>query len=70
VRFGIASILAAIISGPVTEAESNLFGWTPPSVTVIRQMSPKQMDELAREMEQHIEQLIRSEHSGEHSHGS
>jgi len=58
-KFGIMTIIAAIISGPVTYEESNLMHWTPPSITKIQQMSPAQMDELSRKIEQYLEQMTR-----------
>ena len=58
-KFGIMTIIAAIISGPATYEESNLMHWTPPSITKIRQMSPAQMDELSRKIEQCLEQMAR-----------
>ena len=72
-QFGIMTIIAAIISGPVTYEESNLLHWTPPSITVVQQMSPAQMDELAGQIERHLEQMARRqearrEHHHHHEH--
>jgi hypothetical protein len=72
-QFGIMTIIAAIISGPVTYEESNLLHWTPPSITVVQRMSPAQMDELARQIERHLEQMarrqeVRREHHHHHEH--
>jgi hypothetical protein len=39
-KFGIMTIIAAIISGPVNYEESNLMHWTPPPITTVQQMSP------------------------------
>jgi hypothetical protein len=60
-KFGIVTIIAAIIGAPVTYEESNLLHWTPPSITVVQQMSPTQMDELAHQIERHLEQVARRE---------
>jgi hypothetical protein len=68
-RFGIMTIIAAIISGPVSNAESSLMHWTPPSISKIQQMSPAQMDELSRQIEQYLEQMARCQEAGhEHHH--
>jgi hypothetical protein len=72
-KLGIMTIITAIISGPVNYEESNLLHWTPPSITVIQQMSPAQMDELARQIERHLEQMARRqearhEHHHHHEH--
>jgi hypothetical protein len=74
-KFGITTIIAAIISGPVTYEESNLLHWTPPSITVVQQMSPAQMDKLARQIERHLEEMAhrqeaRREHHRDHEHRS
>ena len=69
--FGIMTIIAAIISGPVSNAEISLMHWTPPSISKIQQMSPAQMDELSRQIEQHLEQMARrreAEHEHHHHH--
>jgi hypothetical protein len=63
-KFGAMTIIAAIISGPVNNTESDLFGWTPPSVTVVRQMSPAQMDELARQIEHKLQQREQDQGGG------
>jgi hypothetical protein len=68
-KFGALTIIAAIISGPVDNAERSLLGWTPPPVRVVRQMSPAQMDELARQVERKFEQWERRQDSSGH-HGS
>lgn len=74
-KFGIMTIIAAIISGPVSNEESNLMHWTPPSITKVQQMSPAQMDELSRQIEQHLERMARRqqaehEHDRHHEHRS
>jgi hypothetical protein len=70
-KFGIVTIIAAIISGPVNQAEADIMGWTPPSITQIRQMSPAQMDELSRQIEHQLDQWeLSQEHGGQESgHG-
>jgi hypothetical protein len=71
-KFGIMTILAAIISGPVNYEESDLLHWTPPSITQVQQMSPVQMDELARLIEKQLEQIAarqEAEHEQHHEHG-
>jgi hypothetical protein len=67
-QFGIMTIIAAVISGPVTYEESNLLHWTPPSITVVQQMSPAQMDELARQIERHLEQMARRQETKHRHH--
>jgi hypothetical protein len=57
-KWGIAAIIAAIISGPIQYEEGNLGHWTPPPITEIVQMSPHQMDELSRQILQQVEQQI------------
>jgi len=32
-------------------------GWTPPPITIVRQMSPSQMDELSHQILQQLEQM-------------
>ena len=64
-KFGIMTIIAAIISGPVGNEESSLLHWTPPSITKIQRMSPAQMDELARQIEHQLQQF---EHEQERKH--
>lgn len=66
-KFGIMTIIAAIIGGPVNNEESNLMHWTPPSITKVQQMSPAQMDELSRQIERHMEQMARRQEA-EHEH--
>jgi hypothetical protein len=56
-KFGIMTIVAAIISGPVGHEEGRLMHWTPPSITVVRQMSPAQMDELSRQILRELEKM-------------
>ena len=72
-KFGIAAIITAIIGGPVTYEEGNLLHWAPPSITVVQQMSPAQMDELAHQIERHLEQMARRQearraHHHHHEH--
>jgi hypothetical protein len=70
-RFGIMTIIAAVISGPVSNVESALMHWTPPSISKVQQMSPAQMDELSRQIELHLEQMARrqeAEHEHHHEH--
>ncbi len=40
-------------------------GWTPPPITIVRQMSPAQMDELSREIIEHLEQKRHQLESGQ-----
>ena len=71
-KFGIMTIIAAIISGPVNNEESNLMHWTPPPITKVQQMSPVQMDELTRQIERYLEQMAHRqevEHKNHHEHG-
>jgi hypothetical protein len=66
-KFGIASIIAAIISGPIVNEEGNLLHWTPPPISVVQAMSPQQMEELTRQIVQQVEQQIeKDEHQGDH----
>src|SRR5712691_5829595 len=37
-KFGIVTVIAAIISGPVSNEEDSIMHWTPPPVTKIQQM--------------------------------
>ncbi len=67
-QFGIMTIIAAIISGPVTYKEGEFLHWAPPSITVVQQMSPAQMDELAHQIERHLEQMARRQEARKHHH--
>jgi hypothetical protein len=55
-KWGIATIIAAIISVPVEQGVEDLMGWTPPSITIVRQMSPTQIDELSHQILRQLEQ--------------
>jgi ribosomal protein L29 len=56
-KFGIMTIIAAVISGPVSHEEGRLMHWTPPPITVVRQMSPAQMDELSHQILRELEKV-------------
>jgi hypothetical protein len=53
-KWGIATIIAALIGAGIEHEANDFMGWTPPSITVVRQMSPAQMDELSRQIMQQI----------------
>lgn len=57
-KWGIATIIAAIISGPIQSEEAVLGHWTPPSITQVQKMSPEQMDELSRQIMHQLEQQM------------
>jgi len=58
-KWGAITIIAALISSVVDHAVNYLMGWTPPSITVVRQMSPAQVDELSQQIVQRLEQMHR-----------
>jgi len=41
-KFGVVTIIAAVIGVPVAREVNDLMGWTPPPITIVRQMSPAQ----------------------------
>jgi hypothetical protein len=55
-RWGIVTIIAAIIGVPVDHAVGDFMGWNPPTVQVVQQMSPGQLDQLAQDIERQLEQ--------------
>jgi hypothetical protein len=63
-KWGVITILAAIIGAGVEHEVYALAGWNPPSITVVRQMSRAQMDELAQQIEHQLEQWERSQQHG------
>lgn len=56
-RFGLVAIIASAIGAPVQYGVDDLMGWTPPSVTIVRQMSPAQMDELSHDIVEQLKQM-------------
>ena len=56
VKFGIITIIATIIGAPVEHEVYDFMGWNPPPVQVVRQMSPRQLDQLAQDIEHQMEQ--------------
>jgi hypothetical protein len=62
-KWGAVTIIASLIGVAVDHEVSDLMGWTPPSITIVRQMSPPQMDELSHQILQQLEQMLkRQEH--------
>jgi hypothetical protein len=39
-------------------------GWAPPPITIVRQMSPSQMDELSHQILQQLEQMHQRQEHG------
>jgi hypothetical protein len=63
-RWGIITIIAAIIGVPVGHVVDDFMGWNPPTVQVVQQMSPSQLDQLAQDIERRLEQWEqRQEHA-------
>jgi hypothetical protein len=56
-KWSLAAIIASLISVPINYGVNDFMGWTPPSVTVVRQMSPSQMDELRDQILHQLEQM-------------
>jgi hypothetical protein len=48
----------ALIGVAVEHEVNDLMGWTPP-ITIVRQMSPSQLDELSHQILQQLEQMNR-----------
>jgi hypothetical protein len=70
-KFVIATIIAAIISGPIQYEYAVLGHWTPPSITQVQEMSPEQMDELSRQIMHQLEQQMdQREHQGDQAKAS
>jgi hypothetical protein len=65
-RFGIITIIAAIISAPVDHEVNDFMGWNPPTVQVVKQMSPNQLDQLARDIERQMEQWEQRQEPASH----
>ncbi|MGO8947578.1 MAG: hypothetical protein ACLQUY_07925 [Ktedonobacterales bacterium] len=62
-KWGVVTIIASLISLPVDYEVTDLMGWTPPPITIVREMSPSQMDELSHQIIQQLEQMReRQEH--------
>jgi hypothetical protein len=56
-KWGAVTIIASLIGVAVDHEVSDLMGWTPPSITIVRQMSRPQMDELSHQILQQLEQM-------------
>lgn len=54
-KWGIVTIIASLIGAGIEHEVVDLMGWTPPPITIVRQMSPAQMDELSRQIMQQID---------------
>jgi hypothetical protein len=54
-KWGIATIIAGLIGIGIEHEANDFMGWTPPSITIVQQMSPAQMDELSREIMHQID---------------
>jgi hypothetical protein len=54
-KWGIVTIIASLIGVGIEHEVNDLMGWTPPSITIVHQLSPAQMDELSRQIIQQIE---------------
>jgi len=54
-KWGVITIIAAVIGSGVDHEMGELMGWTPPSITVVRQMSPSQLDELSHQIMQQLQ---------------
>jgi hypothetical protein len=50
------AILSTLIGVPVDHEANQLLGWSPPSITAIRQMSPAQLDKLSGQIVHQLEQ--------------
>jgi hypothetical protein len=62
-KWGAITIITSLIGVPVDHEVSDLMGWTPPPITIVRQMSPRQMDELSHQILQQLERMLkRQEH--------
>jgi len=66
-KWGVVTIIAALIGAGVDHEVADLMGWTPPPITIVRQMSAAQMDELSREIVEHLEQMRHQLDSGQPS---
>ena len=58
------TIIASLIGVAVEHEVNGLMGWTPPPITIVRQMSPSQMDELSHQILQQLEQMRRWQERG------
>lgn len=65
-KFGMITIIAAIISTPVEHEVDDFMGWNPPPVQVVRQMSSRQLDQLAQDIEHQMEQWERNQEAVRH----
>jgi hypothetical protein len=50
-------VIASLIGVAVEHEVNDLMGWTPPPITIVRQMSPTQLDELSHQILQQLEQM-------------
>lgn len=66
-KWGVLTIIAALIGTAVDHEANDLMGWTPPSIIIVRQMSPAQMDELSHQIIQQLEQMRRRLEHGQPS---
>ena len=65
-KWGVVTIIASLIGVAVEHEVNDLMGWTPPPITIVRQMSPSQMDELSHQILQQLEQMQpRQEHASQ-----
>ena len=65
-RWGIITIIAAIIGVPVEHAVDDFMGWNPPTVQVVQQMSRSQLDQLAQDIEHQLEQWEQHQEHASH----
>ena len=56
-KWGAVTIIASLIGAGVDHEVSDLIGWTPPPITIVRQMSPSQVDELSHQIYRQLEQM-------------
>jgi hypothetical protein len=56
-KWGVVTIIASLIGVAVTHEANDFMGWTPPPITIVRQMSPAQMDELSRQIIHHLQEM-------------
>ena len=65
-RWGIITIIAAIIGVPVEHAVDDFMDWNPPTVQVVQQMSRSQLDQLAQDIEHQLEQWEQHQEHASH----
>lgn len=65
-RWIVLTIIASLIGAPVEHRVEDFMGWDKPPVTIVRQLTPTQVDKLAQEILRQMEQRERDRRAHGH----